>query len=80
VDNEHAMKNRLNAEQIARVLPIVVDQYPFYAPMIFAPFTLGLRYCHVAAMPSSKLGADGVGTGNRTRNGQQRPRVGRRLA
>jgi hypothetical protein len=27
---------------------------------IFALYTLGLRYCHVAAMRSSKLGADGV--------------------
>jgi hypothetical protein len=36
VDNEHAMNNRLNAEQIAVVLPIVVEQYPFYALMIFA--------------------------------------------
>jgi hypothetical protein len=60
VDNEHAMKNRLNAKQIALVLPIVVAQYPFYAPMIFALYTLGLRYCHVAAMRCSKLGADGV--------------------
>ena len=60
VDNEHAMNNRLTAEQVAVVLPIVVEQYPFYAPMIFALYTLGLRYCHVAAMRSSKLGADGV--------------------
>jgi len=45
VSNEHALKNRLNVEQIAAVLPIVVDQYPFYAPMIFALYTLGLRYC-----------------------------------
>jgi len=60
VDNEHAMNNRLNAEQIAVVLPLVVDQYPFYAPMIFALYTLGLRYCHVAAMRSSNLNADGV--------------------
>lgn len=29
----HAMRNRLNAEQIAVVLPIIVEQYPFYAPM-----------------------------------------------
>jgi hypothetical protein len=29
-------------------------------PAIFALYTLGLRYCHVAAMRSSKLGADGV--------------------
>ena len=42
------------------VLPIIVEQYPFYAPMIFALYTLGLRYCHVAAMRLSKLGADGV--------------------
>ena len=42
------------------VLPIVADQYPFYAPMIFALYTLGLRYCHIAAMRSSKLNADGV--------------------
>ena len=34
VSNEHALKNRLNVEQIAAVLPIVIDQYPFYAPMI----------------------------------------------
>jgi hypothetical protein len=60
VDNEHAMNNRLTAEQVAVVLPIVVEQYPFYAPMIFALYTLGLRYCHVAATRSSKLGADGV--------------------
>jgi len=60
VDNEHAMKNRLNAEQIAVVLPVIVEQYPFYAPMIFALYTLGLRYCHVAAMRESKLSADGV--------------------
>ncbi len=60
VDNEHAMNNRLTAEQVAVVLPIVVEQYPFYAPMIFALYTLGLRYCHVAAMRWSKLGADGV--------------------
>ena len=50
VDNEHAMNNRLNAEQIAVVLPITVEQFPFYAPMLFALYTLGLRYCHVAAM------------------------------
>jgi integrase len=66
IDNAHpagaerGLDNRLNAEQIAMVLPIVVDQYPFYAAMIFALYTLGLRYCHVAAMRSSKLGADGV--------------------
>jgi hypothetical protein len=30
VDNEHAMHNRLNVEQIAMVLPIVVERYPFY--------------------------------------------------
>ena len=54
------MNNRLNAEQIAMILSIVVDQYPFYAPMIFALYTLGLRYCHVSAMRSRKLGADGV--------------------
>jgi integrase len=60
VDNEHATKNRLNAEQIAVVLPIIVEQYAFYAPMIFALYTLGLRYCHVAAMRCSKLSADGV--------------------
>ena len=60
MDNEHAMKNRLTVEQIAVILPIVVDQYPFYAPMIFALYTLGLRYCHVAAMRLSKLGANGV--------------------
>jgi len=60
VSNEHALKNRLNVEQIAAVLPIVVDQYPFYAPMIFALYTLGLRYCHVAAMRWNKLNPDGV--------------------
>jgi hypothetical protein len=60
VDNEHAVKNRLNAEQIATVLPIVVERYPFYAPMIFALYTLGLRYCHVAAMRWEKLTSDGV--------------------
>jgi hypothetical protein len=59
-DNEHAMENRLNAEQIAVVLPIIVEQYPFYAPMIFALYTLGLRYCHVAAMRWNKLSLDGV--------------------
>jgi integrase len=48
------------AAQIAAVLPIIVEQYPFYAPMIFVLYTLGLRYCHVAAMRWSKLGADGV--------------------
>jgi len=60
VTNEHAMKNRLNAEQIAMVLPIIVEQYPFYAPMIFALYTLGLRYCHVAAMRWEKLTSNGV--------------------
>jgi hypothetical protein len=60
VTNEHAMKNRLNAEQIAMVLPIIVEQYPLYAPMIFTLYTLGLRYCHVAAMRWEKLTADGV--------------------
>jgi hypothetical protein len=35
VDNEHAMNNRLTAEQVAVVLPILVEQYPFYAPMIY---------------------------------------------
>jgi integrase len=60
VSNEHALKNRLNVEQIAAVLPIVVDQYPFYAPMIFALYTLGLRYCHVAALRWNKLNPDGV--------------------
>ncbi|TMQ12936.1 MAG: hypothetical protein E6J91_19825 [Deltaproteobacteria bacterium] len=60
VDNEHAMKNRLNAAQIAMVLPVVVEQYPFYAPMIFTLYTTGFRYCHVAAMRESKLGVDGV--------------------
>jgi integrase len=60
VDNEHAMKTRLNAAQIAMVLPVVVEQYPFYAPMIFTLYTTGFRYCHVAAMRESKLGADGV--------------------
>ena len=60
VSNEHALKNRLNAEQIAVVLPIIVEQYPFYAPMIFALYTLGLRYCHVAAMRWEKLTSDGV--------------------
>jgi len=60
VDNEHAMNNRLNVEQIAMVLPIVVEQYPFYAPMIFALYTLGLRCCHVAAMRLEKLTSDGV--------------------
>ena len=60
VSNEHALKNRLNVEQIAAVLPIVVDQYPFYAPMIFALYTLGLRYCHVAALRWNKLDPDGV--------------------
>jgi hypothetical protein len=30
VDNEHAMKNRFNVEQIAMVLPILIEQYPFY--------------------------------------------------
>jgi hypothetical protein len=60
VTNEHAMKNRLNAEQIAVVLPIIVAQYPFYAPMIFALYTLGLRYCHVAAMRWEKLTSNGV--------------------
>lgn len=29
VTNEHAMKHRLNVEQIAMVLPIIVEQYPF---------------------------------------------------
>jgi hypothetical protein len=60
VTNEHAMKNRLNVEQIAIVLPIIVEQYPFYAPMIFALYTLGLRYCHVAALRWNKLDPDGV--------------------
>ena len=60
VDNEHATNNRLNAEQIAVVLPITVEQFPFYAPMLFALYTLGLRYCHVAAMREEKLGPDGV--------------------
>jgi len=60
VTNEHAMKNRLNAEQIAVVLPIIVERYPFYAPMIFALYTLGLRYCHVAAMRWEKLTSGGV--------------------
>lgn len=60
VDNEHAMNNRLTAEQIAVVLPIIVEQYPFYAPMIFALYTLGLRYCHVAAMRWEKLTSNGV--------------------
>jgi integrase len=60
VDNEHAMQNRLNAEQIAIVLPLIVERYPFYAPMIFTLFTLGLRYCHVAAMRWEKLASDGV--------------------
>jgi len=60
VDNEHAMKNRLNVEQIAVVLPLVVERYPFYAPMIFTLYTLGLRYCHVAAMRWEKLSPDGV--------------------
>jgi hypothetical protein len=32
---------------MAAVMPIIVEQYPFYAPMI-ALYTLGLRYCHVA--------------------------------
>jgi integrase len=36
------------------------DRYPFYAPMIFALYTLGLRYCHVAAMRWEKLTSDGV--------------------
>jgi hypothetical protein len=58
VDNEHAMTNRLNAERIAAVLPIIVEQ--FYAPMISALYTLGLRYCHVASMRCSKLSSDGV--------------------
>jgi len=58
--NEHTMKNRLNAEQIAMVLPIIVELYPFYAPMIFTLYTLGLRYCHVAAMRWEKLTLDGV--------------------
>jgi hypothetical protein len=31
-----------------------------YAPMIFALYTLGLRYCHVAAMRWEKLTSDGV--------------------
>jgi integrase len=60
VTNEHALGNRLNVEQIAAVLPIVVEQYPFYAPMIFVLYTLGLRYCHVAAMRWNKLASDGV--------------------
>jgi hypothetical protein len=41
-------------------MPIIVEQYPFYAPMICALYTLGLRYCHVAAMRWSKLSPDGV--------------------
>jgi hypothetical protein len=53
-------ETRLNAAQIAMVLPVVVEQYPFYAPMIFTLYTTGFRYCHVAAMRESKLGADGV--------------------
>jgi hypothetical protein len=54
------MKNRLHVEDIAVVLPIIVEQYPFYAPMTFALYTLDLRYCHVAAMWWVKLSPDGV--------------------
>jgi hypothetical protein len=50
----------MRRSQIAVVLPIIVDQYPFYAPMSFALYTLGLRYCHVAAMRWEKLTSDGV--------------------
>ncbi len=55
VDNEHAMKNRLNAEQIAVVLPIIVEHYLFYAPMIvrlgessFEPDVIAIADSHPA--------------------------------
>ena len=60
VTNAHAKTNRLNAEQIGAVLPLVMSEYPYYAPMITTLYSLGLRYCHVAAMRVNKLDGNGV--------------------
>jgi hypothetical protein len=60
VRHRGALKNRLNAEQIAVVLPIMVEQYRFYAPMQLVP-------TKPAAGPKGRaaVGTGVVGTGDR---------------
>jgi integrase len=60
VSNEHAEENRLTEEQVAKVLPIVHDKFPYYAPVIFVLYSTGLRYSHVVATRWAKLTTDGV--------------------
>ena len=60
VTNTHAKANRLDVDQIRAVLPLVMSEYPYYAPMIATLLSLGLRYCHVAAMRFNKLDGNGV--------------------
>jgi integrase len=52
--------NRLTEEQIAAVLPLVLNKYPFYAPVIYALYTTGLRFGHGVALMYAKMSADGV--------------------
>jgi hypothetical protein len=60
------------------VLPIIVEQYPFYAPMIFALYTLGSKVCRIKV--GTAVGTVAVGTGIRMKNRLQPPDLGRRAA
>ncbi|MBX3162591.1 MAG: tyrosine-type recombinase/integrase [Deltaproteobacteria bacterium] len=62
VTDEHARKNRLPPEDIAKALQVIEEEFPFYAPFFCTMFSTGLRYCHVAAMRWAKLSSAGIVT------------------
>lgn len=60
VTDDHAKANRLPVDDIVKALLIIKSEHTWYAPLVFAMYSTGLRYCHAAALRWAKLAANGV--------------------